>query len=208
MQLPGSTFLISGGASGLGAAAVRLFAANQANVVIADLNNPAGEALAQEIGATARFVRTDVTDETSTRAAVAAALEIFGGLQGAINCAGIGIAEQAGEGRQHACPALALGHPLRRAEGGERDARLGSRDDVPAIEERLQRSPEGAVRERQALGRDRREHGRRACRSGGERVEQIEPEERGGEAGRRGTQHTERSGTPLRVARDVRCRIA
>ena len=121
---------------------------------------------------------------------------------------GLGIAEQAREGRQHACPALALGHPLRRAEGGERDARLGSRDDVPAIEERLQRSPEGAVRERQALGRDRREHGRRACRSGGERVEQIEPEERGGEAGRRGTHHAERSGTPLRVARDVRCRIA
>jgi NAD(P)-dependent dehydrogenase (short-subunit alcohol dehydrogenase family) len=108
MQLPGSTFLISGGASGLGAATARLFAANQANVVIADLNTAAGEALAEEIGPTACYVRTDVTDEASTRAAVAAALDMFGGLQGAINCAGIGIAERTlGRDKPHPLEAFA-----------------------------------------------------------------------------------------------------
>ena len=108
MQLPGSTFLISGGASGLGAATARLFAASQANVVIADLNTAAGEALAKEIGATARFVRTDVTDEASTQTAVNVALESFGSLRGAINCAGIGIAERTlGRDKPHPLDAFA-----------------------------------------------------------------------------------------------------
>jgi NAD(P)-dependent dehydrogenase (short-subunit alcohol dehydrogenase family) len=108
MQLPGSTFLVSGGASGLGAATARLFAANQANIVIADLNIAAGEALAEELGATARFVRTDVTDGASTQAAVHAALEAFGSLQGAINCAGIGIAERTlGRDKPHPLEAFA-----------------------------------------------------------------------------------------------------
>jgi NAD(P)-dependent dehydrogenase (short-subunit alcohol dehydrogenase family) len=94
VQLAGSTFLISGGASGLGAATARLFASQGARVVLADLNDAAGQALAAELGAGARFARTDVTDETSTRAAIDAALDAFGSLQGAVNCAGIGIAER------------------------------------------------------------------------------------------------------------------
>jgi NAD(P)-dependent dehydrogenase (short-subunit alcohol dehydrogenase family) len=94
MQLAGSTFLISGGASGLGAATARLFAAHGASLVLADLNDSAGQALASELGPQARFVHTDVTDEASTQAAVNTALDQFKGLHGAVNCAGIGIAER------------------------------------------------------------------------------------------------------------------
>src|SRR5690349_5719446 len=94
MQLAGSTFLITGGASGLGAATARLFHAHGANVVLADLTTALGAPLAEELGDRARFVQTDVTDEASTQTAVDRALRDFGGLHGAINCAGIGIAER------------------------------------------------------------------------------------------------------------------
>lgn len=94
MELKGSTFLVSGGSSGLGAACVRALAGGGGNVVIADLNAAAGEALAAELGGNARFVRTDVTDEASVRNAVQTAVSAFGGLQGAVLCAGIGLAEK------------------------------------------------------------------------------------------------------------------
>jgi NAD(P)-dependent dehydrogenase (short-subunit alcohol dehydrogenase family) len=91
MQLDGRTFLITGGASGLGAACARRFVGSGARVILADLNAAAGEALASELGVdAAHFVRTDVTQEASVQSAVDAALEKFGGLQGLINCAGIG----------------------------------------------------------------------------------------------------------------------
>jgi NAD(P)-dependent dehydrogenase (short-subunit alcohol dehydrogenase family) len=89
MQLNGSTFIVTGGASGLGAATTRMVAAGGGNVVIADLKDAEGQALALELGATTKFVQTDVTDEASAAAAVAAAVEGFGGLQGLVNCAGI-----------------------------------------------------------------------------------------------------------------------
>jgi NAD(P)-dependent dehydrogenase (short-subunit alcohol dehydrogenase family) len=92
--LPNQTLLITGGASGLGAATARRFVGAGAHVVLADVNASLGEALAAELGDNARFVRTDVTDETSVQAAVSLALEIFGGLQGLVNCAGIGTAER------------------------------------------------------------------------------------------------------------------
>ena len=75
MQLQGQTFLITGGASGLGAACARRFVAGGARVVIADVNAAVGEQLAAELGAAARFARTDVTDEASVEAAVATALD-------------------------------------------------------------------------------------------------------------------------------------
>jgi NAD(P)-dependent dehydrogenase (short-subunit alcohol dehydrogenase family) len=71
-----------------------MFVGGGANVLIADVNRPAGEATAAELGARARFVPTDVADEASVRAAVRAAVEAFGGLHGAVNCAGIAIAER------------------------------------------------------------------------------------------------------------------
>ena len=89
MQLLGSTFLVTGGASGLGAATVRSVVAGGGNAVIADLKDSEGNALAQELGAAVRFVRTDVTDEASGKAAVQAAVDAFGGLQCLVNCAGI-----------------------------------------------------------------------------------------------------------------------
>jgi len=92
MQLPGATFLVTGGGSGLGAATVRRLVAGGANAVIADVNEAAGRGLAEELGKQTRFVKTDVVDEASVRAAVEAAVSTFGSLRGAVNCAGIGVA--------------------------------------------------------------------------------------------------------------------
>ena len=89
MQLDGSTFIVTGGASGLGAATVRMVVAGGGNAVIADLKEAEGRALAQELGSHARFLRTDVADEANGKAAIATALDGYGGLQGLVNCAGI-----------------------------------------------------------------------------------------------------------------------
>ncbi len=89
MQLGGSVFLISGGASGLGAATARMVVAGGGKAVLADVNERDGKALATELGPSARFVRTDVTDEASGKAAVEAAQTAFGAIHGMINCAGV-----------------------------------------------------------------------------------------------------------------------
>ncbi|MCG6873691.1 MAG: 3-hydroxyacyl-CoA dehydrogenase [Betaproteobacteria bacterium] len=94
MQIKGSTFIVTGGASGLGGGTARMLAANGANVVIADLQADKGEALAKEFGKSARFVKCDVTSEADGKAAVDTALKEFGGLQGLVNCAGIAIGEK------------------------------------------------------------------------------------------------------------------
>jgi len=84
--------LVSGGASGLGAATVRaLINAGARGVVIADKAIAPGQALANELGERVRFVETDVTSEPQVLAAIAAAKEL-GGLQIAVGCAGIGTA--------------------------------------------------------------------------------------------------------------------
>jgi NAD(P)-dependent dehydrogenase (short-subunit alcohol dehydrogenase family) len=90
MQIKNSVFLVTGGASGLGAASARMAAEGGAKVVIADLQAEAGEKLAKELGG--RFARTDVTSEADGKAAVALALKEFGGLHVLVNCAGIGYA--------------------------------------------------------------------------------------------------------------------
>jgi NAD(P)-dependent dehydrogenase (short-subunit alcohol dehydrogenase family) len=72
----------------------RLLAEAGGNVVIADINKAKGEALAAELGANARFVETNVTDEASVQNVVATTVSTFGALRGAINCAGIGVAEK------------------------------------------------------------------------------------------------------------------
>jgi NAD(P)-dependent dehydrogenase (short-subunit alcohol dehydrogenase family) len=94
MQVSDHTFLVSGGASGLGAACARMLAGGGGRVVLADLNKDAGERLAAELGDRARFVPTDVTDEASVQNAVATATRAFGGLHGVVGCAGIGLAER------------------------------------------------------------------------------------------------------------------
>ena len=92
MQIQAGTFLITGGASGLGAATARLLASGGGNVVIMDINEELGQALVGELGSGARFSKTDVTDTASIQAAVDLAQESFGAVQGLVNCAGIGTA--------------------------------------------------------------------------------------------------------------------
>ena len=94
MELKGSTFIVTGGASGLGEGAGRMLVQGGANLVIADLQADKGEALAKELGRNARFVKCDVTSEADGQAAVDAAVKSFGALQGLVNCAGIAIAER------------------------------------------------------------------------------------------------------------------
>jgi len=94
MEIEGRTFLVAGGGSGLGAATAEMLATGGANVVVADLK---GEAAGDNI-----FVETDVTDEGSVRGAIAEALSTFGGLHGAVNCAGVASAEKVlGKGGPH-----------------------------------------------------------------------------------------------------------
>ena len=92
MRIDGSGAVVFGGASGLGEAAARALTERGATVVVADLNEEKGGALASEIGA--RFVKADVTNEQEVEAAVAAAAEAGGGLRIGVNCAGIGWAER------------------------------------------------------------------------------------------------------------------
>jgi NAD(P)-dependent dehydrogenase (short-subunit alcohol dehydrogenase family) len=87
MEIGGHTFLVAGGGSGLGAATAAMLAGEGAKVVVADLK---GEAAGDSV----RFVETDVTDEESVRAAIGEAVEAFGGLHGAVNCAGVASAEK------------------------------------------------------------------------------------------------------------------
>lgn len=89
MQLKNGVFLVTGAASGLGAATARAFITGGARVVMADLEGSRGRALCAELGANARFVETDVTSEEAAKAAVQAALDAFGRLDGLVNCAGV-----------------------------------------------------------------------------------------------------------------------
>jgi NAD(P)-dependent dehydrogenase (short-subunit alcohol dehydrogenase family) len=89
MQLNGSSALITGGASGLGEATARRLAAAGAHVVVLDLQDDKGKALAAELGGT--FAHADVTDTDQVQAAVDAA-KAAGPLRALVNCAGIGMA--------------------------------------------------------------------------------------------------------------------
>ena len=94
MKLQNKTVLVTGGASGLGAASARLMAQSGAKVVIVDLNDEAGSALATELGSAATFVKTNVVEEHEVQEAVKTAVERYGGLHGVINCAGVVVAEK------------------------------------------------------------------------------------------------------------------
>jgi NAD(P)-dependent dehydrogenase (short-subunit alcohol dehydrogenase family) len=89
VQICQRTFLVAGGASGLGAATSRRLVAHEAQVVIADRDVTRGEQLVSELGTRARFLATDVTSAASAQAAVDLARQAFGGLHGLVNCAGI-----------------------------------------------------------------------------------------------------------------------
>ena len=91
MQIRDNVFIVTGGASGLGAGTARMLAEQGGKVVVADLNEAAGNALAEELGG--RFVRCDVTSETDGQSVVDAAVGL-GRLAGLINCAGIATANK------------------------------------------------------------------------------------------------------------------
>lgn len=86
MQIQNNVFIITGGASGLGAASARMLAESGGKVVIADVQAEAGEKLAAELGG--RFVKCDVTSEADGKAVVEAAVAM-GTLRGLVNCAGV-----------------------------------------------------------------------------------------------------------------------
>jgi regulator of protease activity HflC (stomatin/prohibitin superfamily) len=87
MQIRNHVFLITGGASGLGAGTARMIVGQGGKAVLADLRDEEGRALATELGASAQFCRTDVTDESSVEAAVGVATAM-GELRGLVSCAG------------------------------------------------------------------------------------------------------------------------
>ncbi|HKY23178.1 MAG TPA: SDR family NAD(P)-dependent oxidoreductase [Vicinamibacterales bacterium] len=93
MQLANSVFLVTGAASGLGAATARMLAAAGARVVVADVNETTGQHLAAELGDNARFALVDVTDEGSIQNGIAIAAQL-GPLRGVVNAAGVVLAEK------------------------------------------------------------------------------------------------------------------
>ena len=106
MDIRNSTFIVTGGASGLGGATVEMIVANGGNAVIADIKG--GEPLAAKLGKLAVWQPTDVTSEDQAKACVERALKEFGGLQGLVNCAGIAIGEKTiGKDGPHALASFA-----------------------------------------------------------------------------------------------------
>ena len=91
MDISGASAIVTGGASGIGAAVVRQLAERGARVVVADLNDDAGNALAQEVGGV--FIHVDVTDTDQITTAIAAAEELAP-LRVLVNSAGIGWAQR------------------------------------------------------------------------------------------------------------------
>ena len=92
MQIANHAFLVAGGGSGLGAATARMLVENGGKVVIADLNDAQG--VAAKHAAQAKFIKTDITDEAGTQAAVELCIASFGGIHGAVNCAGVAPGER------------------------------------------------------------------------------------------------------------------
>lgn len=93
MNISGKTFIVTGAGSGLGAAVACMIVDNGGRVQLVDLNNESGAALATQLGASARFIAADVSDEASATAAITAA-QAFGPLGGLVNCAGVCPAEK------------------------------------------------------------------------------------------------------------------
>jgi len=100
MDIANKVFIVTGGASGLGAGTAKMLTQHGARVLLADLQDEAGEALAKELGQ--RYIHCNVTQEQDAQAAVAAALEM-GKLFGLVNCAGVApAAKTVGKNGAHA----------------------------------------------------------------------------------------------------------
>ncbi|MEM8798555.1 MAG: SDR family NAD(P)-dependent oxidoreductase [Pseudomonadota bacterium] len=105
MELNKTPVIITGGASGLGAATARRFAAAGAKVTILDMNSDVGPKLAEKIGGA--FIRTNVAEEEDVERAIQAGQTAHGRARVLVNCAGIGIAQKTvGRGEPHALDAF------------------------------------------------------------------------------------------------------
>lgn len=89
MDIKNKTAIITGGASGLGEATVRLFTSLGANVAILDMNDQRGKALAEELGERAKYFNVNVTEEAAIKAAIAGTEEAFSPVHICCNFAGI-----------------------------------------------------------------------------------------------------------------------
>ena len=89
MEIKGRTFVITGGASGLGEATARHLHSLGANVVLADLNADSGARVQSELGDACLFVPTNVTEEEPVQNLVKLAVDKYGAIHGAVNCAGV-----------------------------------------------------------------------------------------------------------------------
>lgn len=94
MQIQNNTFLVTGGASGLGEATTRYLVAKGANVIVADLNQDAGDNLTKALGDNILFAKCDITSEADVKTAIDNGIAKFGKLSGAINCAGIVVVQK------------------------------------------------------------------------------------------------------------------
>lgn len=90
MHITNKTFIVTGGASGLGRAAAEALVAAGGRVVLLDVNAETGRAAEQAVGANARFVQADVANEPQVKSAIDFAVSAFGSVNGVINAAGIG----------------------------------------------------------------------------------------------------------------------
>ena len=89
MDITRARAVVTGGASGLGLGVADYLASRGAQVALLDIQNEPGRAAATRIGASARYIRCDVTDESAVNAAVDAAASAMGGIDLLVNCAGV-----------------------------------------------------------------------------------------------------------------------
>ena len=94
MTIKEKTYLVSGGASGLGLSTAKMLIEHGANVILLDINKELGEKAEAELGNKARFFATDVTDEEHVKKGILIGISVFGSISGVINCAGIGPASR------------------------------------------------------------------------------------------------------------------
>ena len=94
MNIENKTFLISGAASGLGLATAKMIIENGSNAVLVDINEEGGKKVANDLGANALFVATDITKENAVQDAINEGIARFGSFHGLVNCAGVAPAER------------------------------------------------------------------------------------------------------------------
>ncbi len=94
MKIQDCKAVVTGGASGLGEATVRNIVGCGGRACIFDIQDEKGEALAKELGDNAIYAHTDIVDDASTQAGIKKAVDAFGGINVAVNCAGVGVANK------------------------------------------------------------------------------------------------------------------